>query len=537
MQKRLFSVFMLVAMVLALLPMAMLAAPPAQGDLSGELKLAGSTSVQPLAELLAAAFMKDNPNVKATVQGGGSGVGVTSVAEGIVDIGDVSRNLKDDERAKYPDLIANVIAIDGVAIVTSPDVKLSGLTVDQVRSIYTGQITNFKDVGGPDATIVVVTREEGSGTRDFFQEKVMGKEQIFEKALVQQSNGQVRTTVATTPNSIGFLSFGFLDGSTNPVPIDGVEPKVDNVRNNSYQLWRNFNMVTKGAPNPLTKAFLDFVFSDAGQAIVAKEWIPVVGGKTLMLPEPTPSDLSGTLKLAGSTSIQPLAEKLAADFMKYNPGVKVEVSGGGSGVGVTSAYNGTADIGDVSRDLKDDEKQKMPELHATRIAIDGIAIVTHPDVNLPTLSLAQVHDIFAGVITNFKDVGGPDAEIVVVTREEGSGTRDFFQEKVMGKEMIMERALIQQSNGQVRTTVASTPNSIGFISFGFMDASTRPVPLDNVAPTVENVKNNTYPIWRYFNMVTKGAPSHLAQRFLDFIFSPYGQQVIVEEGYIAVAPS
>ena len=248
-------------------------------------------------------------------------------------------------------------------------------------------------------------------------------------------------------------------------------------------------------------------------------------------------ELSGELTLAGSTSVQPLAELLAGDFMKANPNVKVTVQGGGSGVGVTSAEDATADIGDVSRDLTADEMAKMPDLRATRIAVDGIAIVTNPNVTLPTLSLAQMHDIFSGTITNFKDVGGPDADIVVVTREEGSGTRDFIQEKVMGKDVIFERALVQQSNGQVRTTVATTPNSIGFISFGFMDASTKAVPLDNVAPTVENVKNGTYPIWRYFNMVTKGAPTYLAQRFLDYIFSPFGQQVIVEEGYITVAPN
>jgi phosphate transport system substrate-binding protein len=245
--------------------------------------------------------------------------------------------------------------------------------------------------------------------------------------------------------------------------------------------------------------------------------------------------LSGRLQLAGSTSVQPLAEELAAAFMKANPGVKVEVQGGGSGVGVTSAYSQAADIGTASRDLTADEKAKMPELRATRIAIDGIAVVTNPGLKLPTLSKEQVQHIFAGDVVNFKDVGGPDAAIVVVTREEGSGTRDAFQGLVMGKAKIFEKALVQQSNGQVRTTIATTPNSIGYLSFGYLDGSIYAVPIDNAAPTAENVLNKTYPIWRYFNLVTKGAPNPLAQAFMDFIFSPDGQAIVQKE-YITVKP-
>jgi phosphate transport system substrate-binding protein len=507
-------------------------AAPAAGGMTGTLQLGGSTSVQPLAEQLAAAFMAAHPGVKVEVQGGGSGVGVTSAAGGTVDIGDVSRDLTADEKSKYPDLRAVRIAIDGIAIVTNPGVKLPTLSVEQVRNIFSGQITNFKDVGGPDAMIVVVTREEGSGTRDAFQGLVMGKAVIFEKALVQQSNGQVRTTVATTPNSIGFLSFGYLDSSVYAVPIDNVVPTPEAVLNNTYPIWRYFNMVTKGTPNPLAQAFIDYVFEPDGQAIVKKEYITLAKNTVLA----SPSNLQGHVSLAGSTSIQPLAEQLATGFMMLNPNVKVEVQGGGSGVGVTSAFNQTADIGDVSRDLTADEKSKYPDLRAVRIAIDGIAIVTNPGVKLPTLSVDQVRSIFSGQITNFKDVGGPDAAIVVVTREEGSGTRDAFQSLVMGKAVIFEKALVQQSNGQVRTTIATTPNSIGFLSFGYLDNSVYGVPINNAAPTPENVLNNTYPIWRYFNMVTNGAPNYLAQAFLNYVFSPDGQAIIQKE-YILVKPN
>lgn len=245
---------------------------------AGQIQLAGSTTVQPLAEVLGEAYMAKNPDVSIEVQGGGSSVGVTSAGEGTVDIGMASRNIKDSETEKFPDLKIFTIARDGIAIVTHPGIELPSLSVEQVRDIFAGEITNFSEVDGPDAAIIVVSREEGSGTRAAFEELVMehGEEkQITEKALLQQSNGQVRTTVATTPNSVGYLSFGFLDDSTNPVPIDDVEPTVANVQSGGYPISRPLNMLTNGAPGDLAGAFLSYILSDIGQEIVAEDYIPI----------------------------------------------------------------------------------------------------------------------------------------------------------------------------------------------------------------------------------------------------------------------
>ena len=251
----------------------------ASDDLAGQVQMAGSTTVQPLAEVLAEAFMAENPEVKIEVQGGGSSVGVTSAGEGMVDIGNASRNVKDSELEEFPGLQVFTIAYDGIAIVANPDLDLPSLTIDQVKGIYSGEITNYAEVGGPDAEIVVVSREEGSGTRSAFEELVMesGDETalITEKALLQQSNGQIRTTVSTTPNSIGYLSFGFLDESVNAVSIDGVEPTMENVKAGAYAIYRPLNMLTNGAPNDLAQIFLDFILSEAGQAIVAEDYITV----------------------------------------------------------------------------------------------------------------------------------------------------------------------------------------------------------------------------------------------------------------------
>ena len=242
-------------------------------ELSGKIVEAGSTTVQPLAEKLAEAFMAKHPKVEITVQGGGSSVGVKSAGEGTVDVGAASREVKDSEREKYPDLVVHTIARDGIAIVAHPDVPLDGLIKEQVREIFAGEITNWKDIGGPDRPIVVVSREEGSGTRAAFEEMVMGKEgpPIVDTAILQPSNGAVRTTVATTPDSIGFLSFGYLDESIKALAIDGVEATVENAASGVYPVVRPLNLLTKGEPDGLVKAWLDFILSDEGQKIVVEE--------------------------------------------------------------------------------------------------------------------------------------------------------------------------------------------------------------------------------------------------------------------------
>ncbi|HEC34832.1 MAG TPA: phosphate ABC transporter substrate-binding protein [Chloroflexi bacterium] len=246
--------------------------------LSGQITEAGSTTVQPLAEKLAEAFSAQHPEVEITVQGGGSSVGVKSAAEGTVDVGAASREIKDSEMQEFPDLVVHTIARDGIAIVAHPDVAVDGLTKDEVKDIFAGEITNWSEVGGPDKPIVVVSREEGSGTRAAFEEMVMGKEgpPIVDTAILQPSNGAVRTTVATTPDSIGFLSFGYLDESVKALAIDGVEPTEANAASGDYPIVRPLNLLTKGEPSGVVKAWLDFILGDEGQQIVADEgYIPV----------------------------------------------------------------------------------------------------------------------------------------------------------------------------------------------------------------------------------------------------------------------
>jgi len=228
--------------------------------------VAGSTSVQPLADDLAKAFMEKQPDTKIEVQGGGSGVGIKSARDGVADIGTSSRELKPEEKGLHE----YKIAIDGIAVVVHPSNPIDDLSVDQIRDIYTGKIKNWKDVGGKDVQIVVVTREEGSGTRGAFEELVMGGSSISDSAVVQPSTGAVKQSVSQDPNAIGYISMGVLDSSVKAVKIEGVEATEDNVKNGKYKLQRPFLFLTKDEPKGLVKEFIDFTLSEEGQAIVEK---------------------------------------------------------------------------------------------------------------------------------------------------------------------------------------------------------------------------------------------------------------------------
>jgi len=234
----------------------------------------GSTTMQPLAEELAFAFMSKFPDVAVAVSGGGSSTGIKAVAEGLVDIGAASRKLtKHEEMAVIP----HVIAYDCIAIAVHPDNKINGLTMEQLRAIYAGEITNWQEVGGLDSVITVVAREEGSGTRTAFEEMVMlgGAVAVTNKAILMPSNGAMRSAVAGDISSIGFVSRGYLDNSVKALKIDGFEPSLDNTRSGNYPIVRPLLFLTKKKPSGLVKEFLDFCLSPEGQAIVAKEYLPV----------------------------------------------------------------------------------------------------------------------------------------------------------------------------------------------------------------------------------------------------------------------
>jgi phosphate transport system substrate-binding protein len=250
----------------------------------------------------------------------------------------------------------------------------------------------------------------------------------------------------------------------------------------------------------------------------------------------TNNTASGTkLQLAGSTSVQPHAEVLAKAFQANNSGVQVFVQGGGSSAGVTAVGTGTADIGMSSANLSESQKSQYPDLKAVPIAVDGIAVIVNPQNNISNLTMNQTRDIFTGNITNWNQVGGSDAKINVVNREEGSGTRDGIQKIVLKGGNFSTGGITQSSTGAVRSYVAGDSNAIGYISFAEVDNSVKALNINSVAPTYDTIANGTYPIQRYFLFVTKGDPTGNAKAFIDFTLSPAGQAILKADKEVAIS--
>lgn len=242
---------------------------------------------------------------------------------------------------------------------------------------------------------------------------------------------------------------------------------------------------------------------------------------------------SGTLKIAGGTAHIPVMKEAAKRIMTKNQDITITVAGGGSGLGIKQVGEGLVDIGNSGRKAKPEEVDRYG-LKMFKWAIDGVGVVVHPENSVKALTQGQLKDIFAGKIDNWKALGGVDHTITLYTRDESSGTREVFWKKALDKGDISTKALFVPSNGAMKTAVAKDPYAIGYVSVGHMDESVTPVALDGVVPTLENVKSGSYKVARGLYSNTKGDPQGLARLFIDYLFTPEGQQIAAEKGFIPV---
>ncbi|HNX39672.1 MAG TPA: phosphate ABC transporter substrate-binding protein [Methanothrix sp.] len=250
------------------------------------------------------------------------------------------------------------------------------------------------------------------------------------------------------------------------------------------------------------------------------------------------------VSLSGSTNVMPLAELAAEEYNMLQDDYRVTVTSGGTGVGIVDVAEGRSDIAMASRELKLEEKQRYesPTIRfmVYPVGYDAICLVVSPDVydgGVTSLTRAELRQIYAGDITNWMDVGGPDMEIFVIGRKPGSGTRDTFHEVVMGSKEAEAPGVIIESadSSEVKTAIQGSDNAIGYMGYSYvMRGDTKVLSLDGVYPSIENIKNGTYPIARKLYFVTLGDPSAGSRAFIDYVLSTEGQQIATENGFIPV---
>ena len=246
---------------------------------------------------------------------------------------------------------------------------------------------------------------------------------------------------------------------------------------------------------------------------------------------------AGNIVIKGSTTVLPIAQKVAEAYMKQNPDVKISISGGGSGNGIKALIDGSTDIADSSRFIKPKEvklaveKGRYPVPFA--VAYDCIVPVVHPSNSVKNITMAQLKDIYMGKIKNWKEIGGPDRPVVVISRDTSSGTYEVWHEKIMKKERVFPGALLQASNGAIVQAVSKNKNAVGYIGLGYMTDSIKALSVNNIKGSAETTLNGTYPVSRPLYMFTPGWPEGDVLKFINFVMNPEkGQKYVSDAGFV-----
>ena len=524
------------------------------GAITGSITAAGSSALLPLAQAAADLFMEANPDCSVVVNGGGSGEGLKQVADGAVDIGnsDVFAEQKLDESVAAG-LVDHKVCTIAMAAVVNKTLGIDNLTTDQLIDIFPAKVTNWSEVGGPDLDILLVTRPSSSGTRALFKTWALnGTEEASNQALETDDSGTLMETVQNNQGAIGYVALSYLvnNDTVQAVAIDGVEPTLENMYNGSYLVWGYEHMYTNGDGSAAAQAFISYMMSDefaanieamgygassklSAEAIATHETTNQTAAATT--PEPTAVPVTGSVTAAGSSALLPLAQAAADLFMESNPDCSVVVNGGGSGNGLKQVADGAVDIGnsDVFAEQKLDA-----EIAATlvdhKVCTIAMAAVVNKSLGIDNLTTDQLISIFTAETTNWSEVGGPDLDILLVTRPSSSGTRALFKTWALNDtEEASNQALETDDSGTLMETVQNNQGAIGYVALSYLvnNDAVQAVAIDGVAPTLENMYNGTYMVWGYEHMYTQGEGSEAAQAFINYMMSDAFAEHIEAMGY------
>ncbi|MEA5040414.1 MAG: phosphate ABC transporter substrate-binding protein [Clostridiaceae bacterium] len=519
-----------------------------QTGISGTVTASGSSALLPLAQAAADSFMEKNKDCSVVVNGGGSGTGLKQVAEGSVDIGnsDVFAEEKLDATAAAG-LTDHKVCTITMAPVVNTSLTVDSLTSQQLIDIFTGKIANWKDVGGPDLDILLVTRPASSGTRALFKTWALnGAEEASNAALETDDSGTLLETVQNNPGAIGYVALSYLvsNDKVKAVSVDGVAPTLENTYNGTYLVWGYEHMYTKGEGSTAAKAFISYMMGEEfaasieslGYGVSSKMSAEAVAAHENGAPaaSDTPA-VSGTVTASGSSALLPLAQAAADSFMDKNKDCSVVVNGGGSGTGLKQVAEESVDIGnsDVFAEEKLDATAAAG-LTDHKVCTITMAPVVNTSLTVDNLTSQQLIDIFTAKITNWKDVGGPDLDILLVTRPASSGTRALFKTWALnGAEEASNAALETDDSGTLLETVQNNPGAIGYVALSYLvnNDKVKAVSIDGVAPSLENTYNGTYLVWGYEHMYTKGEGSTAAQAFISYMMSDEFASNIESLGY------